>query len=65
MPDVLFTHKDWQLTFDLDMKTNELIFKTVLAPNMWLAIGLSNDLLDADIIQWVAAAEDPKNASRV
>ena len=54
---VTFTHTDWALTMWLDPEAEEIIFKTILSPNKWLAIGLANNLLDADIIQWVSGAE--------
>ena len=38
-----------------DLKAEELILNTILGPNKWLAIGLANNLLDADVIQWVTA----------
>ena len=52
---VSFTHTDWAMTINFDLETNELIFKTVLGPDKWLAIGLANNLTDADVIQWVSA----------
>jgi hypothetical protein len=45
---------DWTLKINVDIDSQELIFETVLAPNKWLAIGLAYDLLEADIMQWVA-----------
>ena len=47
---VSFTHTDWAMTINFDLETNELIFKTVLGPDKWLAIGLANNLTDADVI---------------
>jgi len=50
--DVVISADDltWTLKVDYDADTRELIFDTVVAPNMWLAIGFSNDLLEADVI---------------
>ena len=41
----------------LDLEAEKLIFKTIIAPNKWLAIGLANNLLDADIIKWISGPE--------
>ena len=48
--DIAFTHADWTLTIVFDLEADELIFNTVLGPNRWLALGLSNNLLNADVI---------------
>ena len=45
-----FTHADWTMTMKFDLKAEELILNTILGPNKWLAIGLANNLLDADVI---------------
>ena len=39
---------------NLDLDRSELIFKLVIAPNKWFAIGLANDFFDADVIRWIA-----------
>ena len=46
-------HADWSVKMSVDPEAEELIFKTIIAPNTWLAIGLADNLLNADIIQWV------------
>ena len=61
--DVTFTHTDWSMTVNLDTEAKEIIFKTVIAPNNWLAIGLANDIFEADIIQWVAGPVSPADAA--
>ena len=43
-------HSEWTLDIDLDLKSDSLIFQVVIQPNRWLAIGLSNDLLETKII---------------
>ena len=53
----MLTHTDWTLTMSLDLEAEGLIFKTIIAPNKWLAIGLANNLLNADIIKWVSGPE--------
>ena len=45
---------DWTLTLNHDIDLNELIFKLVIAPNKWLAIGFANDFFEADVIQWIS-----------
>ena len=56
--DVLITADDltWSLKINYDADFQELIFDTVMAPNMWLAIGLANNLVEADVIKWVSGA---------
>ena len=56
--DVLITADDltWSLKINYDADFRELIFDTVMAPNMWLAIGLANNLVEADVIKWVSGA---------
>lgn len=39
---------------DLDVESQELVFKADLKSNKWLAIGLAQDMLDADVIYWEA-----------
>jgi len=39
---------------DLDVESQELIFKADLKSNKWLAIGLAPDMFDADVIYWEA-----------
>ena len=56
-PDVLFTHVDWTLSLDLDVQEKELIFNAVLTPDKWLAIALSRNFIETDIVQWIAGAE--------
>lgn len=41
------------MTINFDLEANELVFDTVLGKNRWLAIGLADNLFDADIIQWI------------
>jgi len=55
---VLITADDltWSLKINYDADFRELIFDTVMAPNMWLAIGLANNLVEADVIKWVSGA---------
>ena len=56
-PDVIFTHADWTLSLDLNMQENELILNAELTPNKWLAIALSSNFIETDIVQWIAGAE--------
>lgn len=58
--DVLLTHSDWSMSIYFDQVANELVFDAVIGLNKWLAIGLANNLLDADVIQWVTAKESEK-----
>lgn len=39
---------------DLDVESQELVLKADLKSNKWLAIGLAQDMLDADVIYWEA-----------
>ena len=55
---VKFNHADWHLEIGIDAQ--QLIFKTVLRQDMWLAVGLAQDLLEADIIQWATTKKDIK-----
>ena len=48
--DVQLTNTDWSMTIFFNLEANELVFETVMRPNKWLAIGLANNLLDADVI---------------
>ena len=43
-------HSEWTLDIGSDLGTDSLIFHVVVQPNRWLAIGLSNDLLETKII---------------
>lgn len=40
----------WALSLNLDRTAEELIFKVDLVPQYWLAVGLSDNLHEADII---------------
>ena len=50
-------HSEWTLDIGSDLGSDSLIFHVVVQPNRWLAIGLSNDLLETKIIQWVSPAK--------
>ena len=43
-------HSEWTLDIGRDLKSDSLIFQVIIQPNRWLAIGLSNDLLETKII---------------
>ena len=42
------------MSMNLDIDRQELIFQVDVKPNTWLAIGLADDLVNADVIQWLA-----------
>ena len=45
----------------MNTKTSELIFQSLIGKNMWLAIGLSDNFVDADIIQWITGeSQEPE-----
>lgn len=54
---VEFTHDRWALTLTFDLELQELVLKTVIGPDRWLALGFASDLLDASVIQWVTSAD--------
>lgn len=43
-------NNEWKLGLDLDIERQELIFTVDVKPNTWLAVGLADDLLNADVI---------------
>ncbi len=45
---------DWQLMLDIDTFSQELVLRADIKSNKWLAIGLSENLDDADVIYWQA-----------
>ena len=49
-PDVVFTHSDWTLSLDLDVQQKEMVFNAVLTPDKWLAIALSRNFIETDIV---------------
>ena len=46
------------MTINFDPEADELLFNTVMGPNKWLAIGLANNLIESDVIQWVTASTE-------
>ena len=54
--DCKLIHSDWTMTINFDPEADELLFNTVMGPNKWLAIGLANNLIESDVIQWVTAS---------
>ena len=56
--DLKLIHSEWSLEINFDAEADELLFKTVMGPNKWLAIGLSNNLIESDVIQWITASTD-------
>lgn len=40
----------WKLSLNIDRTAEELIFKVELEPQYWLAIGLTDDLMESDVI---------------
>lgn len=58
--DCKLINADWSMTITFDTENDELLFNTVMEPNKWLAIGLANNLIESDIIQWVTASTEEK-----
>ena len=58
--DCKLTNADWSMTITFDPENDEILFNTVIEPNKWLAIGLANNLIESDIIQWVTASTEEK-----
>ena len=52
--DLTLKHADWTLNLCLDTEHDEMIFDVEIVPDSWLAVGISNDWMDADIIGWIA-----------
>ena len=50
VPDVVFTNSNWTLSLDLDVQEKELILNAVLTPDKWLAIALSQNFVETDIV---------------
>ena len=50
--DVQIKEKDekWTLGLNIDRTAEELIFSVQLEPDYWLAVGLADDLMAADVI---------------
>ena len=46
------------MTINFDPEADELLFNTVIGPDKWLAIGLANNLIESDVIQWVTASTE-------
>ena len=58
---ITLTHDYWTLSMNLDLEAKEIVFRTDIDLNKWLAIGFANNLLDADVIQWIAGPEGINN----
>ena len=51
---VELTNGYWTMTINFDLEAQELIFKTILRTNKWLAVGFSDSLINAAVIQWIS-----------
>ena len=46
----------WELSLNIDLTAEELIFNVDMEPLYWLAVGLAPDLIEADVIYWTAGS---------